>query len=133
MSDWNTTIIEEFRANEGRVGEFEGFLVMLIHHVGAKSGTERVNPVVCYPQSDGQYAVMASKGGSATNPDWYYNLKAHPEVNVELGTEAFSVAVRELQGREREAVWAEVLNPQLGEAQKKTTRKFPVLLLTRIP
>jgi deazaflavin-dependent oxidoreductase (nitroreductase family) len=132
MSDWNTTIIDEFRANEGKVGEFEGFSVMLIHHVGAKSGTERVNPVVCYPQSDSQFAIMASKGGAATNPDWYYNLKAHPEVTVEFGTETFAVAVRELEGRERETAWADALNPQLEEAQKKTTRKFPVLLLTRI-
>lgn len=132
MSDWNTTIIEEFRANEGKVGEFQGFSVMLIHHVGAKSGTERVNPVVCYPQSDGQFVIMASKGGAATNPDWYYNLKAHPEADVELGTEIFAVAVRELEGRERETAWADALNPQLEEAQKKTTRTFPVLLLTPI-
>jgi deazaflavin-dependent oxidoreductase (nitroreductase family) len=132
MSDWNSAIIEEFRSNEGKVREFEGFSVILLHHVGAKSGAERVNPVVCYPQSDGQFAIMASNGGAATNPDWYYNLKAHPEIKVELGTAVFSVAVRELEGRERETVWADASNAQLEASQQRTTRTFPVLLLTRI-
>jgi deazaflavin-dependent oxidoreductase (nitroreductase family) len=132
MSDWNTNIIEEFRANEGKVSQFEGFTVILIHHVGARSGVERVNPVVCYPQSDGKFAIMASNGGAATNPKWYYNLKAHPEISVELGTTVFVAAVKELEGQERETMWAKVLNPQLGEAQQKTTRTFPILLLTRL-
>jgi deazaflavin-dependent oxidoreductase (nitroreductase family) len=133
MSDWNTGIIEEFRANAGKVVEFEGFTVILIHHVGARSGIERVNPLVCYPMSDDQFAIMASNGGAATNPDWYYNLKAYPKITVELGTAVFAVAARELEGRERETVWARALNPQLGEAQQRTTRTFPILLLTRIP
>jgi deazaflavin-dependent oxidoreductase (nitroreductase family) len=135
MSDWNTSIIEEFRANEGKVGgQFEGALLILIHHIGAKSGTERVTPVGCFPQSDGRFAIIASDGGAPTNPDWYYNLKAHPEINVEFGTETFAVAVRELEGAERKKVWADAASaaPGLGEYQNKTTRTIPVLLLTRI-
>jgi len=135
MSDWNTSIIEEFRANEGKVGgQFEGATLILIHHIGAKSGTERVTPVGCFPQSDGRIAIVASTGGAPANPNWYYNLKAHPEINVEFGTETFAVAVRELEGAEREKVWADAASaaPGLGEYQNKTTRTIPVLLLTRI-
>ena len=135
MSDSNDRIIEEFRANEGKVGgQFEGYPLILIHHIGAKSGTERVTPVGCFPQSDGRFAIIASNGGAPTNPDWYYNLNAHPEINVEFGTEAFAVAVRELAGAEREAVWADVVSavPGVVNTQRKTTRTIPVLLLTRI-
>jgi deazaflavin-dependent oxidoreductase (nitroreductase family) len=135
MSDWNTSIIEEFRANEGKVGgQFEGYPLILIHHIGAKSGTERVTPVGCFPQSDGRFAIIASNGGAPTNPDWYHNLKAHPEINVEFGTETFAVAVRELAGAERQKVWANIVsaNPGVGKTQNKTSRTIPVLLLTRI-
>src|SRR5713226_3184475 len=136
MSDYNTGIIEEFRANEGKVGgDWEGYSLILIHHVGTKSGTERVTPVGCFPQSDGRIAIVASNGGATTNPDWYYNLKAHPEINVEFGTEVFTAKVRELEGREREDMWTQALvwAPQLGEYQKKTSQMIPVLLLARIP
>ena len=135
MSDFNTSIIEEFRANEGKVGgQFEGYPLILIRHVGAKTGTERVTPVGCFPQSDGRFVIVASNGGAPTNPDWYHNLKAHPEINVEFGTETFAVAVRELTGAEREEAWAEILSaePGVGETQNKTTRTIPVLLLTPI-
>jgi deazaflavin-dependent oxidoreductase (nitroreductase family) len=135
MSDWNTSIIEEFRANEGKAGgQLEGASLILIHHIGAKSGTERVTPVGSFPQSDGRFAIIASNGGAPTNPDWYYNLKAHPEINVEFGTGTFAVAVRELEGAGREKVWADVVSaaPWLGEYQNKTRRTIPVLLLTRI-
>jgi deazaflavin-dependent oxidoreductase (nitroreductase family) len=136
MSASNASVIEEFRTNEGKVGgQFKGAWLILLHHIGARSGTERVTPVGCFPRSDGRFAVIASNGGAPPNPDWYYNLKAHPEINVEFGTEVFAVSVRELEGREREEVWADALGaaPQLGEFQKKTTRAIPVLLLTRIP
>jgi deazaflavin-dependent oxidoreductase (nitroreductase family) len=135
MSDYNTGIIEEFRANEGKVGgDWEGYSLILIHHVGAKSGTERVTPVGCFPQSDGRIAIVASNGGAPANPNWYYNLKAHPEIEVEFGTETFAVAVRELEGAERGKVWADAVAavPGLGQYQKKTARTIPVLLLTRI-
>ena len=90
MSDWNPSIIEEFRANEGRVGGmFEGAPMILIHHVGAKTGTERVSPLVYFPEDGGRMLIIASKGGSPTNPDWYHNLKANPRINVEVGTQTF--------------------------------------------
>ncbi len=135
MSDFNTSIIEEFRVNEGKIGgRFEGTSLILIHHVGTKSGTERVTPVTCFPHPDGRFVIIASNGGAPTNPDWYYNLKAHPEINVEFGTETFAVAVRELEGDEREKAWADVVStvPAVVETQNKTRRTIPVLLLTRI-
>ena len=87
-SDYNTKIIEEFRANQGRVdAEFlEGAPVILIHHIGAKSGIGRVTPVACSPQGDGRFAVWAANGGSPAHPAWYHNLKAHPRITVEVGT-----------------------------------------------
>jgi deazaflavin-dependent oxidoreductase (nitroreductase family) len=135
MSDWNTSIIEEFRANEGKVGgQFEDAFLILIHHIGAKSGTERVTPVGCFLQPDGRFVIVASDGGAAAHPAWYYNLKANPRINVEFGTGTFAVAVRELDGAEREKVWADAASaaPGLGEYQNKTTRTIPMLLLTRI-
>ena len=79
MSDWNITIIEEFRANGGKVGgQFEGAPLILIHHIGARSGTERVTPVGCFPQSDGRFAIVASNGGAPASPDWYYNPESPP-------------------------------------------------------
>ena len=135
MSDWNTSIIEEFRASGGKVGgQFEGSSLILIHHTGAKSGTEHVTPVGCFPQSDGRLAIIASNGGAPRNPGWHYKLKTCPEINVEFGTETFAVAVRELEGVERERVWAAAVGaaPQLREHQNKTTRTIPVLLLAKI-
>ena len=134
-SAFNTSIIEEFRANEGKVGgQFEDSPLILIHHVGAKTGTERVTPVSCFPQPDGRFVILASNGGARTNPDWYYNLKARPEIDVEFGTETFAVAVRELEGEEREKAWADVVSavPAVANTQNRTTRTIPVLLLTRI-
>ena len=135
MSDFNTSIIEEFRANEGKVGgRFEDHPLILIHHFGAKTGTERVTPVSCFPRPDGRFVILASNGGARTNPNWYYNLKAHPEINVEFGTETFAVAVRELEGEDREKAWADVVNavPAVANTQNKTRRTIPMLLLTRI-
>ena len=135
MSDWNQKIIEEFRANGGKVGgPFEGATMILVHHIGARSGTERVTPLVTFPQDDGRYVIIASKAGAPTNPDWYHNLKAHPKVDVEVGTETFPVEVVELTGAEREAVWSEVkaANPGFAGYEEKTTRTIPVLQLTRV-
>src|SRR2546430_7310242 len=87
VSNWNAKIVEEFRANEGRVGgPFEGRPLLLLHTKGAKSGEERVNPLAYMPDGD-RYAVFASKGGAPTNPDWYHNLMVNPDVKVEVGTE----------------------------------------------
>jgi deazaflavin-dependent oxidoreductase (nitroreductase family) len=134
MSDWNDKIIEEFRANEGRVGgPFEGAPMILVHHIGAKSGTERVTPLVWFPQDDGALIIIASAAGAPNNPDWYHNLKANPNVDVEVGTETFPVTTTEVTGAERDEIWSKVVaaNPGFGEYQQKTTRLIPVLRLTR--
>jgi deazaflavin-dependent oxidoreductase (nitroreductase family) len=134
MSDWNEKIIEEFRANEGRVGgPFEGAPMILIHHIGARSGTERVTPLVYFPQADGQMVIIASKAGAPTNPDWYHNLKANPKIDVEVGTETFPVEVGEVVGEKRDEIWSRVVDamPGFGEYQVKTDRKIPVLVLQR--
>jgi len=133
MSDFNAKIIGEFRANGGKM-EFDGVPLIVLHHIGATSRTERVTPVVCYEQSDGSLAVIASNGGAPKHPQWYKNLKAHPQVDVEFGPEIFKVAVRQLEGSERDAVWTDALRTasQLREIQEKTSRQIPVLLLTRI-
>jgi deazaflavin-dependent oxidoreductase (nitroreductase family) len=134
VSDWNTKVIEEFRANEGRVGgPFEGAPMILIHHIGAKSGTERVAPLVYFPQDDGSMVIIASKGGAPTNPDWYHNVKANPVFDVEVGTETFRVRAEEVHGEERDTIWEKVVasRPGFGEYQQKTTRLIPVLRLVR--
>jgi hypothetical protein len=85
MTDWNSKIIEEFRANHGKVGgQFEGAQLLLLHTVGARTGQQRVNPVRYQPLAGG-YAVFASKAGAPDNPDWYHNLLAHPRVTAEIG------------------------------------------------
>src|ERR1700761_5738868 len=104
MSEWNDKIIAEFRANGGKVGgNFEGAPLLLLHSTGAKSGQERVNPMMYQAVGDA-FAVFASKGGADSNPDWYYNLKANPEASVEVGTETFDVTARVLDDAEREPI-----------------------------
>jgi deazaflavin-dependent oxidoreductase (nitroreductase family) len=135
VSDWNSKIIDEFRANEGRVGgPFEGAPMILIHHIGARSGTERVVPLVYFPQPDGTMLIIASKGGAPTNPDWYHNLKAHPKIDVEVGTERFGVEVHELDEAEREEVWPVLVaeRPGFADYQSKIERIIPVLRLRRV-
>ena len=95
---WNDGIIEEFRANDGKVGGyFAGAPMILIHHVGAKSGTERVSPLVYLPDGD-DMVIAATKGGAPTNPDWYHNLRANPRITVEVGTDSFPVEAVEETG-----------------------------------
>jgi len=99
MPDWNSKIIEEFRANGGKVGgPFEGAPLLLLHTVGARTGQQRVNPMMYRPVPGG-YAVFASKGGAPTNPDWYHNLLAHPDVQAEIGTETRKFHARVAEGR----------------------------------
>src|SRR5438552_11384835 len=106
MTDWNQNVIEEFRANEGRVGgNYEGRTLLLLHHTGAKSGTERVNPVAYQRLSDDSVAIFASKGGAPTNPDWFHNVVANPDVTVEIGTETFAAKAHVATGSEREPIW----------------------------
>jgi deazaflavin-dependent oxidoreductase (nitroreductase family) len=133
-TDWNRQVIDEFRANEGRVGGmFAGAPMILIHHIGARSGTERVSPLVYFPQDDGSMVIVASKGGAPDNPDWYHNLKANPKIDVEVGTERFPVVADEIEAPERDPVWAAVVatNPGFGEYQQKTSRTIPLFRLTR--
>lgn len=133
-TEYNTKIIEEFRANSGRLGgEWAGTTLILIHHTGARSGTERVTPVGCFPLSNGRFAVVASNGGSPAHPGWYYNLKADPRITAELGSESFTVLAEELAGTARAELWPELIAryPALGEHQARTTRQVPVFLLTR--
>ena len=133
VNEWNKQVIAEFRANGGKVGGmFEGASMILVHHLGAKSGTERVSPMVYFPDGD-RMLVVASKAGSPTNPDWYHNLKAHPRVDVEVGSETFPVLVEELGPDERADKWSHITSvaPGFAEYQQKTTRVIPVLALSR--
>jgi deazaflavin-dependent oxidoreductase (nitroreductase family) len=135
VSDWNTGIIEEFRANEGRVGgPFEGAPMILIHHVGAKSGAERVAPLVYFPQPDDSMVIIASAAGAPKHPAWYHNLKANPKIDVEVGAETFGVQAVELDDDERAEVWPQLVaeRPGFGDYQKKTNRTIPVLRLRRV-
>jgi len=133
-SDYNTKIIEEFRANEGRVGgEWTGTTLILIHHIGAKSGIERVTPLGCFPQGGGRFAIVASNGGSPGHPNWYHNLKANPRITAEVGGQTFTVVAEELDGAARAELWPALVGevPSLGEYQTKITRQIPVFMLTR--
>jgi deazaflavin-dependent oxidoreductase (nitroreductase family) len=130
--DFNARIIEEFRANQGVVGgPFEGATLLLLHHVGARSGKDRINPLV-YNRDGDRYVVFASKAGAPTNPDWYHNLKAHPNITIEVGTDTIDVVASEASGDERDRLFnAQVdRSPQFGEYQAKTDRAIPVILLT---
>ncbi|HET7046886.1 MAG TPA: nitroreductase family deazaflavin-dependent oxidoreductase [Solirubrobacteraceae bacterium] len=130
--DFNARIIEEFRANQGVVGgPFEGATLLLLHHVGARSGKDRVNPLV-YNRDGDRYVVFASKAGAPTNPDWYHNLKASPNVAIEVGTDTIEVAASEASGDERDRLFRAQVerSPQFGEYQSKTDRVIPVIVLT---
>jgi deazaflavin-dependent oxidoreductase (nitroreductase family) len=131
MTDWNTAIIEEFRANGGKVGgQFDGAPLLLLHTTGAKSGQERVNPMM-YRKVGDHYAVFASKAGAPTNPDWYHNLKAHPQVSVEIGTETVPMTARVASADERAPIWAAQKQefPGFADYETKTSREIPVVIL----
>ena len=133
MSDFNARIIEEFRTNEGKVGgPFEGAPILLLHHRGAKTGTERVNPVMYQPVGN-DLAIFASKGGSPTNPDWYTNLIAYPDTVVEIGSGTLAVHARVAGDDEREDIWErqKAVFPGFAEYEAKTERKIPVVILER--
>jgi deazaflavin-dependent oxidoreductase (nitroreductase family) len=133
-NEWPSKIIEEFRANEGRIGgPFAGTPMILVHHIGAKSGIERVTPLACNPQPDGRFAIVASNGGSPAHPGWYHNLKANPRVTVEAGTETFTVLARELDDAARAELWPKLVAefPDVGRHQARTVRQIPVFVLTR--
>ena len=134
-NDFNRGIIDEFRANHGAVGgPFEGAPIVLLTTTGAKSGARRVNPLAALPAEDGALFVFASKGGAPTNPDWYHNLLAHPEVEVEFGDETFSAVATPVTGDERDRIFAEQVRrmPGFGDYEKNTSRIIPVVELRRV-
>src|SRR3954468_5063781 len=137
-TDFNEPIIDEFRAKDGKVGgRFEGFPLLLLHHTGAKSGIERVNPLAYQRLSDDSVAVFASKGGAPTNPDWYHNVVANPDVTVELGTETFPARAGIAEGPKRDEIWERQKRdwPGFAEYEEKTKgiREIPVVVLEKTP
>jgi deazaflavin-dependent oxidoreductase (nitroreductase family) len=131
-ADFNAQIIEEFRANEGRVGGmFEKMPLLLLHHTGAKSGASYVNPLA-YLRDGDRYAIFASKGGAPQNPAWYHNLKAHPDVSIEVGTDTIDVRASEAETEERNRLYAaqEQRSDAFTEYQEKAGRTIPVIVLT---
>ncbi|UGU32490.1 nitroreductase family deazaflavin-dependent oxidoreductase [Mycolicibacterium smegmatis] len=136
--DWNSQVIQEFRANGGRVGgNFEGAPMVLVHHVGRKTGKAAVTPMMYLPSDDDPDTiyVFASKAGAASNPAWYYNLTAAGTAHVEVGTETYTVGVTEVTGEDRDRVYSEQARryPGFADYEKKTAgiRTIPVLALTR--
>ena len=135
VTDWNKTIIEEFRANEGKVGgHFKNADLLLLHTTGAKSGKPRLNPVV-YMLEGERYVIIASKGGAATNPDWYHNLTANPDVSIEVGTEKFQAQAEVIQEPQRRELYdlMAARYPFFAEYERQTERVIPVVVLTRKP
>jgi deazaflavin-dependent oxidoreductase (nitroreductase family) len=134
MSDWNRQIIEEFRANNGRVGgHFANTRLLLLHTTGAKSGKERVNPVVTFEDGD-RLVIVASKGGAPTSPDWYHNLVSNPEVDVEYGTEKFKARATVTSEPERSELYQRMTQElaSFAEYEKNTERVIPVVTLSRL-
>jgi deazaflavin-dependent oxidoreductase (nitroreductase family) len=130
-TDWNTRIIEEFRANRGRVGgNFEGAPLLLLHTTGARSGKERVNPVM-YQDLGGPVAVFGSKGGADVHPDWYHNLVANPDVTAEIGTETRRFRARVAAADERTPIWEKQKAdyPGFADYEANTDREIPVVIL----
>ena len=133
--DWNRKTIEEFRANGGKVGGvFARAPLLLLDHVGARTGTARVSPLM-YQAVSGGYAVFASKGGADTNPDWFHNLKANPETKIEVGDELVAVVARVADGDEHDRIWTKQTEewPQFAVYERKTAREvIPVVVLEAI-
>ena len=136
MANWNEATIREFHSKAGKgVGSF-GDRLMLLTTVGARSGEERITPVM-YHRDGERYVVVASKGGAPDHPAWYHNLKANPVARVEVGTangtQTFEVRAREVEGEERERLYAErvAIAPGFGEYTRMTSRRIPVMILER--
>jgi len=134
VNDWNTQIIEEFHANGGKVGgQFEGANLLLLHTLGAKSNQPRINPLA-YVKDGDNLVIIASKAGAPTNPDWYYNILAHPDVTLEVDTESFKAHATVPERPERDRIFDNVVKqaPGFGEYQKNTSRIIPVVVLERV-
>ena len=131
VQDWNTQIIDEFRSNGGRVGgQFEGAPLLLLHSTGAKSGKQRVNPMMYLADGD-DFIVFATKAGTPTNPDWYHNIVAFPQASIEVGESTVNVVARVAEGDTRERLWSrqKELYPGFAEYEAKTAREIPVMVL----
>ncbi len=131
MSDYNQQIIDEFRANNGQVGgNFAGAPMLLLRTVGARSGLERINPMMYLADGD-RFLVFASKAGAPTNPDWYHNAKANPRVIIEVGGRTIVAEATELEGEERDRLYRKQaeLYPGFADYEAKTSRVIPVLAL----
>ena len=134
-AQYNARIIDEFRANGGRVGGmWEETPLLLLHHTGANSGVGRVNPVAYLPDAS-RYFIWAANGGAPKNPAWYHNLKTHPSTRIEVGSETIEVVAEEGTGAERDRLFATAAEryPQLVEVARKTTRVIPIVVLTPRP
>lgn len=132
MSDFNEQVIAEFRANHGKVGgPFEGAPLLLLHTTGAKSGAQRISPLMYLPDAD-TYVIFASKAGSDSNPAWYHNLKANPDAKIEVGDDTIAVVAEEVTGERRDSLYRTQAELYSGFAdyEKKTTRVIPVVVLT---
>ncbi len=133
-NNFNQAIIEEFRANGGKVsGQFAGAPLLLLTTIGAKSKQQRTNPLA-YTKDDDNYLIIASKAGAPTNPDWYYNLVANPEVTLEVGSERFQARATVPEGEERDRLYNQMATqmPGFAEYQRNTTRRIPVVVLERV-
>lgn len=134
ITDFNTRIMAEFRANDGKVGPpFEGAPLLILHTTGARTGEPREHPIV-FQELDDAWAVFASKAGAPDNPAWFHNLVANPQARIELGTETVAVVARVLEGDEREQVWSKQkqVMPGFAEYEASTTRTIPVVRLDRV-
>lgn len=135
LDEQNRRVTAEFLTRGGVVsGDYQGMPLLLLHHVGAKTGHARVNPMTYLAVNHG-FAVFASNGGAAVNPNWYHNLLARPTVSVVVGTETFPVVARVATEAERERIWArqKAVNPLFAELERATTRQIPVVILDRTP
>ena len=131
MSDFNAGIIDEFRTNGGKVGGmFEGTPLLLLHHKGAKTGAQRVSPLVFQSLGD-SYAIFASKAGAPSNPDWFHNVMANPETTIEVAADRPDVVARVATEEERGPIWEQQKTtfPQFAEYERKATRQIPVVIL----
>ncbi|MGI9610427.1 MAG: nitroreductase/quinone reductase family protein [Acidimicrobiia bacterium] len=131
MSDWNEKAIVEFRATGGQITGFERQPVLLLHHKGARTGTDRVTPLA-YMKIDSGHAIFASKAGANSNPDWFHNVTANPDTRIEVGSETLEVSARVAEGEEHDRIWTaqKEFNPTFASYEAKTSRpKIPVIVL----
>jgi deazaflavin-dependent oxidoreductase (nitroreductase family) len=133
LKNFNTNVIEEFRANGGKVGgPFQGADLLLLTTTGAKSGQQRVNPLA-FHKIDGKLLIIGSFRGADIDPAWVHNLRANPDAHIEIGTDSYDVVTRELPRDERDDAWEKIVAaaPGFGEYQEKTSRVIPLFELTR--